>query len=66
MSQSEALRGIQRARKRRERAEDARREAMAELRDWCLRAQGEKVPLAQIAREAGLSRQAVYDLLRPS
>jgi DNA-binding phage protein len=68
MSESEAIKGIRRAKKRREHAEQARRESMAELREWCAKAQAEKVPLARIAREAGLSRQGVYDLLaaRPS
>ena len=34
-----------------------------DLRESVLRAQNEGVPIAQIAREARLSRQGVYDLL---
>ncbi len=65
---SDTIKGIRKAARQRERAEDSRREATAELRDLCLRAQGEGVPITQIASEAGLSRQGVYDLLaaRPS
>jgi AcrR family transcriptional regulator len=63
MSTSEAVMGIRRAAKRRERAERSRREATAELRENLRAAQAEGVSIAQIAREAGLSRQGVYDLL---
>jgi DNA-binding phage protein len=63
MSESNAIKAIRQAAKRRDRADDQRREAVAELRDSILRAQGEGVPIAQIAREAGLSRQGVYELL---
>ena len=69
MSESEAIKGIRRATKRRERAEQSRREAMAELRERIIAAQSEGVSVSRIAREAGLSRQSVYDLLghpRPS
>lgn len=69
MSTSEAVKGIRRAAKRRERAELSRRVATDELRKNLLDAQAEGVSIAQIAREAGLSRQGVYDLLagpRPS
>ena len=69
MSESEAVKGIRRAAKRREYAERLRVAATNDLRDCCLRAQSEGVPIAQIAREARLSRQGVYDLLavaRPS
>lgn len=69
MSESEAVKGIRRAAKRREYAERLRIAATNDLRDCCLRAQSEGVPIAHIAREARLSRQGVYDLLaaaRPS
>jgi DNA invertase Pin-like site-specific DNA recombinase len=59
----ETIKGIRRAAKKRERADRARREATAELRDRIREAQAAGVPIAQIAREAGLSRQGVYDLL---
>jgi AcrR family transcriptional regulator len=68
MSESDAIKGIRKAARKRERAEHMRREATAELRDRILQAQGQGVSISQIAREAGLSRQGVYDLLaaRPS
>jgi AraC-like DNA-binding protein len=69
MSESEAIKAIRRAAKRREYAERLRRQATDDLRENILRAQNDGVPIAQIAREARLSRQGVYDLLaaaRPS
>jgi hypothetical protein len=63
MSESEAIKGIRRAAKRREYAERLRVQATEELRDRMRQAQSEGVPIAQIAREARLSRQGVYDLL---
>jgi DNA invertase Pin-like site-specific DNA recombinase len=69
MSESDAIKGIRQAAKRREYAERLRNAATTDLRDSCRRAQSEGVPIAQIAREARLSRQGVYDLLaaaRPS
>jgi len=68
MSQADVIKGIRRAARQRERAEQMRREATGELRDRVVQAQALGVPIAQIAREAGLSRQGVYDLLaaRPS
>ncbi len=59
----EAVKAIRQARKRRERAEKARREATADLRQWIATAHADGVSVARIAREAGLSRQGVYDLL---
>ena len=59
----EAVKGIRQARKRRERADEARRAAVADLRDRIREAQAEGVSVSRIAREAGLSRQGVYDLL---
>jgi len=66
--QATLIQGLRRAAKRRERADRARREATAELRDRCREAQEAGVPISRIAREVGLSRQGVYDLLaaRPS
>ena len=65
---SELIKAIGKTAKKRERAEAARRDAMSELGELCRQAQSEGVPIAQIARAAGLSRQGVYDLLaaRPS
>jgi AcrR family transcriptional regulator len=60
---SEAIKGIRKAAKQRERASEARSAATADLRRYCLEAQAEGVSISQIAREAGLSRQGVYDLL---
>jgi DNA invertase Pin-like site-specific DNA recombinase len=63
MSESEAIKGIRRAAKARERAEQSRQAATADLRERIRQAQSEGVPIARIAREAHLSRQGVYDLL---
>ena len=60
---SEAIKGIRRAAKQRARADELRHKATDELRDSC-RAHSWRASLsARIAREAGLSRQGVYDLL---
>ncbi len=69
MSEPASIDAIRRAATQRERAEKMRRKATAELRERCRQAKAEGVPIARIAREAGLSRQGVYDLLgdrRPS
>lgn len=69
MTEAEAVQGLRIAAKRRERAEKARREATEDLRRFAREAQKSGVPISRIAREAGLSRQGVYDLLasaRPS
>jgi hypothetical protein len=58
-----AIKGIRRAAKSRDRADAARAKATAELRRHCKDAQEAGVPITQIASEAGLSRQGVYDLL---
>jgi DNA invertase Pin-like site-specific DNA recombinase len=63
MSESEAVKGIRRAAKRREYADRLRHQATDELRERIRQAQAEGVPIARIAREARLSRQGVYDLL---
>lgn len=66
--QQQALRGIRKAAQRRAKAEAARKEATEELRAYCESARKTGVSVTQIASEAGLSRQGVYDLLgeRPS
>jgi AcrR family transcriptional regulator len=69
VSESESIKAIRRAAKRRDYSERLRKQATTDLRESILRAQGEGVSIAQIAREARLSRQGVYDLLaaaRPS
>jgi DNA invertase Pin-like site-specific DNA recombinase len=63
MTDGEAIKGIQRAAKQRERADDLRQKATNELRDYIRAAQAAGVSISQIAREAHLSRQGVYDLL---
>jgi len=54
---------LQFAAQRRKRAEEARRAAASELRERVIDAQEAGVPVARIAREAGVSRQAVYEML---
>lgn len=68
MSDTPTIRAIRKAASRRARADEARKQATADLRDQVKQAQAEGVPITRIAREAGLSRQGVYDLLaaRPS
>jgi DNA-binding phage protein len=63
MTDADLVKAVRRAAKRRQRAERLKREALADLRDSCLRAQGAGVPVTEIAREAGLSRQGLYKLL---
>jgi DNA-binding phage protein len=63
VTNDEAIKGIRDAAKKRERAAEARRDATAELRRYIEAAQAAGVSISQIAREAGLSRQGVYDLL---
>ncbi|HEY6550934.1 MAG TPA: hypothetical protein VIY71_07025 [Solirubrobacterales bacterium] len=57
------LRSIRGAAKRREKADAAKRQATEDLRGFCQEAQKAGVSITQIASEAGLSRQGVYDLL---
>ncbi|HET6570805.1 MAG TPA: hypothetical protein VFG58_04885 [Solirubrobacterales bacterium] len=57
------LRSIRGAAKRRKRADAAKRQATEDLRGFCQQAQKAGVSVTQIASEAGLSRQGVYDLL---
>jgi hypothetical protein len=63
MSEAQIIQAIHKAANRREKADQTRREATRELRDWCRKAQAAGIPVTQIASEAGLSRQGVYDLL---
>lgn len=58
-----AVKGIRRAAKRRAEAAEARQKATDDLRRYCEAAREAGVSLSEIAREAGLSRQGVYDLL---
>ena len=63
MSESEAIKAIRRAARRREYSERLRQQATMDLRENIQQAQCEGVSIARIAREARLSRQGVYDLL---
>jgi hypothetical protein len=63
MNRNEAIRAIRQAAKRRERAAVAKRDATGDLCRYCQEAREAGVPISQIAREAGLSRQGVYDLI---
>lgn len=63
MSEATAIRRIKSAARKRERADTAKREATNDLRRYCKEAQAAGVSITQIASEAGLSRQGVYDLL---
>jgi DNA invertase Pin-like site-specific DNA recombinase len=63
VTNDEAIKGIKQAARKREKAAEARREATSELRRYIEAAQAAGVSISQIAREAGLSRQGVYDLL---
>jgi DNA invertase Pin-like site-specific DNA recombinase len=64
MSRAEqAIDGIRDAARQRREATEARTRATADLRRYCIEARDAGVPISQIAREAGLSRQGVYDLL---
>jgi hypothetical protein len=63
MSDAAILRKIKAAAKKRSKAEEAKREATEQLRAYCREARKAGVPVAQIASEAGLSRQGAYDLI---
>ena len=63
MTEAEAIKGIRSAAKRRERAMKSRVEATDDLRRYAREAQAAGASMSQIAREAGLSRQGLYDLL---
>jgi len=60
---SDAIDGIRRAAKERGEADEMKRRATSDLRERARKAHDEGVSISQIAREANLTRQAVYDLL---
>jgi hypothetical protein len=60
---SHAIRKVKQAANRRHKADESRREATAELREWCHRAHDAGVSITELAEVAGLSRQGLYDLL---
>jgi DNA invertase Pin-like site-specific DNA recombinase len=68
MTEAAAVRKIKAAARKRAKADEAKREATAELRAYIRDAREAGVSITRIASEAGLSRQGVYDLLgeRPS
>jgi DNA-binding phage protein len=68
VSEATLLRSIRGAASRRQTADEAKRKATDDLREFVRQARAAKVPITKIASEAGLSRQGVYDLLgeRPS
>jgi DNA invertase Pin-like site-specific DNA recombinase len=55
--------GIRRAAAQRAEADELKQRATDELREQARSAHAEGVSISRIAREANLSRQAVYDLL---
>jgi len=61
-------REVRKAAKRRAKAAEDHRKATSDLHDFIRAARAAGVPITQIASEAGISRQAVYDVLaaRPS
>lgn len=68
MSEATMIRRIQGAARKRQKADEAKRQATDELRSYIRDAREAGVSITRIASEAGLSRQGVYDLLgeRPS
>jgi hypothetical protein len=68
MSDATLLRSIRGAASRRHTADEAKRQATDDLREFVRQAREAEVSITKIASEAGLSRQGVYDLLgeRPS
>lgn len=62
MSEADTIKAIRQAARRRQRAIEQRREAAEELHDLLLVAKGERISIARIARETGLSRQGLYEL----
>lgn len=63
MSKAKIIQQIGYAATRREKAAEARRRSTDELRELCRKAQAAGIPISEIARRAGLSRQGVYDLI---
>ena len=66
MSERKALEALRSAAERRKAADDERHAASAELRKRVRDAHAAGVSPTQIAQQAGLSRQAVYEALQPS
>jgi DNA invertase Pin-like site-specific DNA recombinase len=68
MTEAAAIRKIKAAARKRQKADEAKREATEQLRAYIRDAREAGVSITRIASEAGLSRQGVYDLLgeRPS
>jgi hypothetical protein len=68
MSEAVLLRRIKGAARKRNKADEAKREATDDLRRYCREAREAGLSITRIASEAELSRQGVYDLLgeRPS
>jgi len=56
-------RALREAAAHRAQADEMRARATVHLRDWCVRARAAGLPVTVIARDTGLSRQAVYDML---
>jgi predicted DNA-binding protein YlxM (UPF0122 family) len=63
VSAEKALRGIEEAAEKREKAAELRKAATADLRGYIEQAHKENVPITQIAKAARVSRQAIYDAL---
>jgi hypothetical protein len=69
MTEAQAIQRLRIAARQRKRADRQRHEATDDLRRFAREAQKAGVSMSQIAREAGLSRQGLDDLLgdrRPS
>jgi DNA invertase Pin-like site-specific DNA recombinase len=63
VNKEKALESLQRAANRRANAEEERRFATAELHKYAIAAKAAGVGVTEIAAAAGLSRQAVYEIL---
>lgn len=63
MSESDTIERIRAVAERRKQADQARREATADLQRLICDAQAQGEAISRIALEAGLSRQGVYNLL---
>jgi hypothetical protein len=63
MATNGSIKRIRKTAKQRDQLDLARQVLTAQLRDACRQAQSEGVPITDIAREARLSRQGVYDLI---
>ena len=63
MNEKDAMHGIKVESRNRAKADETKREATKRLRWYIKAAQENGISISQIAREAGLSRQGVYDLL---